>query len=427
MQKIHLFKKDVKTTISKHALLALTNSFIILRPSCNHYRDIIMHKLTLSFISLIFSMPLWASSNLDFSTMPIAKPPEVAAKAYILQDFNSGQILAGHDIDMQVEPASLTKMMTIYVLDVELARGTLSPDTTAIVSENAWRTEGSRMFLDLNTEVPLKDLQLGVIIQSGNDASVAIAERVAGSETAFADMMNYQANLLGMSNSHFVNATGLPDPNHYTTARDMATLARAMIKNFPESYQIYQQKEFFYNNIKQHNRNLLLYRDPSVDGIKTGHTSSAGYCLVASALRDNMRLIAVVLGTESDSARAEQAQTLLNYGFRTFKTEELAQKNQVIKDVHIYKGQKNTLPIGFGDNAFVTVPRGKSNIETEVRVKTPLVAPITAGTPVGTMQVKLNNEVISELPVVALETIEQGSLWRRFIDSIKLIFKDILG
>jgi D-alanyl-D-alanine carboxypeptidase (penicillin-binding protein 5/6) len=386
----------------------------------------IMRNFALTLIGLFFSAPLFATTNLDFSTMPIAKPPELAANAYILQDFHSGQILAGHNIDTQVEPASLTKMMTIYVLDVELARGTLSPDTTALVSEYAWRTEGSRMFLDLGTEVPLKDLQLGVIIQSGNDASVAIAERVAGTEAAFAEMMNYQANLLGMKNSHFTNATGLPDPQHYTTAHDMATLARAMIKNFPESYTMYQQKEFFYNNIKQHNRNLLLYRDPTVDGIKTGHTSSAGYCLVASAVRNNMRLIAVVLGTESDSARAEQAQTLLNYGFRTFKTQELAQKNQVINEAVIWKGQKNTLPIGFADDAYVTIPQSKSTIETAISVKSPLIAPIQAGTPVGVMQVKLNNEVISELPVVALETIEQGSLWRRFIDSIKLFFKNII-
>lgn len=379
-------------------------------------------------LSLFLSAPLFASSlSLDFSNMPVAKAPEIAANAYILQDFHSGQILAAHNADTPVEPASLTKMMTIYVLDVELARGTLSPDATALISEHAWRTEGSRMFLDLNTEVPLKDLQLGVIIQSGNDASVAIAERVAGTESAFAEMMNYQAKQLGMNNTHFTNATGLPDPQLYTTARDMATLARAMIKNFPESYKIYQQKEFFYNSIKQHNRNLLLYRDPTVDGIKTGHTSSAGYCLVASAQRDGMRLISVVLGTESDSARAEQSQTLLNYGFRTFKTQQLAQKNQVINEAVVWKGQKNKLPLGFADDTYVTIPQGKNNIETSISVKSPLIAPIQAGTTVGMMQVKLNNEVISELPVVALETVEQGSLWRRFVDSVKLFFKNLLN
>jgi D-alanyl-D-alanine carboxypeptidase (penicillin-binding protein 5/6) len=387
-----------------------------------------MRRYLLILLSLFLSAPLFASSPvLDFSNMPVAKPPAIAANAYILQDFHSGQILASHNSDTPVEPASLTKMMTMYVLDVELARGTLSPDATARISEHAWRTEGSRMFLDLGTEVPLKDLQLGVIIQSGNDASVAVAERVAGSEPAFAEMMNYQAKLLGMNNSHFTNATGLPDPQLYTTARDMATLARAMIKNFPESYKVYQQKEFFYNNIKQHNRNLLLYRDPTVDGIKTGHTSSAGYCLVASAQREDMRLIAVVLGTESDSARAEQAQTLLNYGFRTFKTQQLAKKNQVISEVSVWKGQKNKLPIGFADDAYVTIPQGKTNIETAVSVQSHLMAPIQAGTPVGVMQVKLNNEIISEQPVVALETIEQGSLWRRFVDSLKLFFKNLIS
>ena len=379
-------------------------------------------------LSLFLSATVFASSPvLDFSNMPVAKPPEIAANAYILQDFHSGQILAAHNIDTPVEPASLTKMMTMYVLDVELARGTLKPDTTALISEHAWRTEGSRMFLDLGTEVPLKDLQLGVIIQSGNDASVAVAERVAGSESAFAEMMNYQAKLLGMNNTHFTNATGLPDPQLYTTARDMAILARAMIKNFPESYQMYQQKEFFYNNIKQHNRNLLLYRDPTVDGIKTGHTSSAGYCLVASAQRQGMRLIAVVLGTESDSARAEQAQTLLNYGFRVFRTQQLAQKNQPISEVEIWKGSKNKLPIGFVDDAYVTIPQGKEQIETSVSVQPLLTAPIQVGTPVGMMQVKLNNEIISEQPVVALETIEQGSLWRRFVDSVKLLFKRLMS
>ncbi len=255
-----------------------------------------------------------------------------------------------------------------------------------------------------------------------------MAERVAGSESAFAEMMNYQAKLLGMDNTHFTNATGLPDPQHYTTARDMATLAlAAMIKNFPESYALYQQKEFFYNDIKQHNRNLLLYRDPTVDGIKTGHTSSAGYCLVASALRQNMRLIAVVLGTQSDGARAEQAQTLLNYGFRVFKTEQLARKNQVLSEVPIWKGNKNVLPIGFADDAYVTIPQSKAQIETTLHVHSQLIAPIQAGTPVGEMEIKLNNEVISKQPVVALETIEKGNLWRRFVDSIKLLFKRMLA
>ncbi len=378
-------------------------------------------------LSLFLSAPLFANSTLDFSNMPVAKPPAIAANAYILQDFNSGQILAEHNADTPVEPASLTKMMTIYVLDVEIARGAISPDATAIISEQAWRTEGSRMFLDLGTEVPIKDLELGVIIQSGNDASVAIAERVAGSEAAFAEMMNYQAKQLGMKNTHFTNATGLPDPQLYTTARDMAILARAMIKNFPESYKIYQQKEFFYNNIKQQNRNRLLYTDSTVDGIKTGHTSSAGYCLVASALRDDMRLISVVLGTQSDKARAEAAQTLLNYGFRTFQTQQLAKQNQVISEATIWKGQKDTLPIGFAQDTYVTTPRGKTQVETSIGVKPLLTAPIQAGESVGTMVVKLNNEIIAEQPVVALETVEQGSIWRRFVDSIKLFIKNLMG
>lgn len=385
-------------------------------------------KYFLLALSALLSTTLFAKTPaLDFSNLPIAKPPTLAASAYVLQDFNSGQILASHNLDTPVEPASLTKMMTIYVLDVELARGALSPDSTALVSEHAWRTEGSRMFLDLNTEVPIKELQKGVIIQSGNDASVAIAERIAGSETAFAEMMNFQAKQLGMNNTHFTNATGLPDPNLYTTARDMAILARAMIKNFPDSYQIYKQKEFFYNNIKQHNRNLLLWRDASVDGIKTGHTENAGYCLVASAQRENMRLIAVILGAQSDTLRAEQAQTLLNYGFRVFKTQQIAQKDQIISEVKVFKGKQNTLPVGFADNVYLTIPQGKAEIESIVSVKSSLVAPITAGTPVGTMQIKLNDAIISEQPVVALKTIEQGNLWRRFIDSIKLFFKRILG
>lgn len=385
-----------------------------------------MRNRFLLLLSLLLSLPLYANTALDFSNMPIAKPPTIAANAYILQDFHSGQILAAHNVDMPVEPASLTKMMTMYVLDVELARGTLNEDATALISENAWRTEGSRMFLDLGTQVPLQDLKLGVIIQSGNDASVAVAERVAGTEAAFAEMMNYQAQQLGMTNTHFTNATGLPDPQLYTTARDMATLARAMIKNFPESYQLYQQKEFFYNNIKQQNRNLLLYQDPTVDGIKTGHTSSAGYCLVASAQRQGMRLIAVVLGTESDKARAEQAQTLLNYGFRVFKTEQLATQNQVISEVPVWKGNKKQLQIGFAQDAYITIPQGKNDIQTTVNLQSLIIAPIQAGTPVGTMQVTLNNEVISEQTIVALETIEQGNLWRRFVDSIQLLFKKLL-
>ena len=276
-----------------------------------------MKQTGLAFFVLIFS--LWASV-VSAANIPVPAAPKLAASSWVLLDYSSNQVLAEHDADKRIEPASITKVMTAYVVYQALEEGLISMEDQVQISEKAWRMKGSRMFIEVNKWVSIEDLVHGMVIQSGNDAAVALAEHVAGSEEAFADQMNVTAQRLGMTGTHFVNATGWPNDNHYTTARDIATLSRALIHDFPENYQIYQKKEFKYNNIKQPNRNRLLWRDSSVDGLKTGHTDAAGYCLAASAKRGEMRLISVVMGTSSDSARAKHSQTLLNYGFRYYET-----------------------------------------------------------------------------------------------------------
>jgi len=354
--------------------------------------------------------------------------PQLAAKSYMLMDAASGEVLVEHNGDERLPPASLTKLMTAYIATLEIQKGQISDNDMVTVSEKAWRTGGSRMFIQVNTQVSVDDLVHGIIIQSGNDASVAMAEHIAGSEEAFADMMNSTAQRLGMSNTHFVNATGLPHPEHYSSANDMAKLARAIIYEDPAHYAIYAQKEFFWNNIKQPNRNLLLWRDKTVDGLKTGHTEEAGYCLVASAVRDNMRLISVVFGTDSEQARAAETQKLLTYGFRFFETRTFYQKGTELAEAQVWKGQQSKLKAGLAQDLTMTLPRGQvEKLQAVMSFNGTLTAPIQQGDVIGKVEVKLDDKVVRSTDLVALETVEEGGLFRRFWDSIRLFFYSLFN
>lgn len=356
----------------------------------------------------------------------IPAPPALTAKSFMLIDYLSDQVIAAQEVDQRVEPASLTKMMTVYVVDQALKSKKIKPSDTVRVGERAWRTMGSRMFLDLNSEVTVEDLLRGIIIQSGNDASVAIAEHIAGSEETFAELMNYYAKQLGMVNTHFVNTTGLPDPNHYTTARDMAILGKALIRDFPETYKVYSQKEFSYKNIKQTNRNRLLWRNDFVDGIKTGHTDNAGYCLVASGQKDGMRLLAVVMGTKSDSVRTDETNKLLTYGFSFYETRKLYPAKIAVKQARIWMGTEKEVNLGLADDLFVTIGRGqyeklKANIHVEKVVK----APMNEGTVLGTLTVNLDDKVLTERPVIALKTVAAAGFFSRVYDSFALTLQSL--
>lgn len=373
--------------------------------------------------SLLFSPLLLAQPA---PQLPIPAAPSLGAKAYVLQDNGSGQIIVSQNGQERLPPASLTKMMTVYVVDHELAAGRLKLDDPILISEKAWRSEGSRMFVNVNSTVPARDLLNGVIIQSGNDASIAFAEHIAGTETAFADQMNAYAQALGMKNTHFVNATGMPDPDHYTTAEDMAILARAIVNEFPETYKIYSQKDFVYNGIKQGNRNMLLWRDETVDGIKTGHTDDAGFCLVASALRNNMRFNAVILGAANENARAEQAQSLLNYGFRFYRTQHLLTGNKPIGQTTVYQGKASQVPIGVEQDMMITLPQNQTQpLGSALVMKENLRAPVKRGQVVGELTITLNDKVLVQTPVVALQDVEPAGIFGRFFGWIKLFFKGL--
>ena len=347
--------------------------------------------------------------------------PEIAGKAYFVTDFYSGQVIAARDPDSRIEPASLTKLMTAYLTFKALKEKRLSLDQMLTVSEHGWKQEGSRMFLDPKVPAKVDDLIKGMIVQSGNDACVTLAEAIAGSEQVFAQMMTAEAKRLGMYATSFRNATGLPDPQHYTTTRDLATLSSAIIRDFPEFYPIYSIKSFSYNNITQPNRNLLLYRDPNVDGMKTGHTASAGYNLIASSKRDGRRVLSVVVGTASEEARAVESSKLLNYALQFFETPKLYTAGKAVKDVAVYKGADSALAVGFARDVFVTVPRGQSGqLKAELSTVQPLIAPVKAGQQVGKLSVSLAGKVISEQPVVALKSVEEGGFFSRLWDSIKL-------
>ena len=351
-------------------------------------------------------------------------PPEINARAHVLVDYRSGDLLAAHNPDERHEPASLAKMMTSYVVFAELREGNIRLDDKVLVSEKAWRAPGSRTFIEVGDRVSVDDLLKGVIIQSGNDASIALAEHVAGDEAAFADLMNRHAQLLGMHDSNFTNSSGLPDPDLYTTPRDMATLARALIREFPDYYQWHAIKSFEYNGIEQKNRNRLLWRDESVDGLKTGYTRSAGYCLVASAARGDMRLISVVMGSPSAKIRTRATAALLAFGFRAWETRRVYEADEVVAKLQIWKGESRELRLGLGEDLYLTIPRGDhESLATVVETEETNVAPVARGAVRGTLRVRLEGEVLAERPLVALHSVEPGSLWRRIGDSIRLLFR----
>ncbi|KJH79310.1 D-alanyl-D-alanine carboxypeptidase family protein [Stutzerimonas stutzeri] len=380
----------------------------------------LVHRLFLLTVLLVAPVA-WAEPI-------IPSPPQLAAKSYVLMDAASGKVLVEAGGDERLPPASLTKLMTAYIATLEIKKGQISGSDMVTVSEKAWRTGGSRMFIQVNTQVSVDDLLHGIIIQSGNDASVAMAEHIAGSEEAFADLMNSTAQRLGMSNTHFMNATGLPHPEHYSSAADMAKLARAIIYEDPAHYDIYAQKEFFWNNIKQPNRNLLLWRDKTVDGLKTGHTEEAGYCLVASAVRDGMRLISVVFGTNSEQARAAETQKLLTYGFRFFETRTFYQTGVELAKSRVWKGQQDQISAGLANDLTLTLPRGQMDkLQAGLTFNPELTAPIQQGDVVGKVEVTLDGQVLQSTDLIALEAVEEGGLFRRFWDSIQLFFFNLFN
>ncbi|WP_246172629.1 D-alanyl-D-alanine carboxypeptidase family protein [Marinicella rhabdoformis] len=380
-----------------------------------------MTKKIHTFMTLmLFCAVSIAQTNISITP----QAPQVDASSYILMDYHSGRILAENNKDLAVDPASITKMMTAYVVFSELKAGTLSLTDMVTVSEKAWRTGGSKMFIEVNKQVSVDELIHGMIIQSGNDACVALAEHIAGSEEVFASMMNQHANSLGMSDSHFENATGLPSDNHKVTAKDVAVLGRAIIQQFPEWYPIFSQKEYTFSNIKQHNRNTLLWRDPTVDGFKTGHTEAAGYCLATSAMRNGMRLLNVVMGTESEKARADETQKLINYGFRFFETHKLYNAGDERIKSELWKGKEENLSIGLAEDLFITIPKGQYDaLEAKVDLPSLLTAPIPKGTRLGQLRVELKGELVAEVPLVALEEAVSGGWWTRTIDSMGLWFE----
>ncbi|NOX77144.1 MAG: D-alanyl-D-alanine carboxypeptidase [Gammaproteobacteria bacterium] len=379
-----------------------------------------MHRILITvFALLIYSL---AFAGQAASVVP--STPKIKARGYLLIDYNSGRVLAEKKADTRMEPASLTKMLSSYVVDYELAQGNISLSDEVTVSEKAWRMQGSRMFIEVGKKVSVEDLIKGVIIQSGNDATVALAEHVAGSEEAFVSLMNQHAAELGMADSHFVNSTGLPHKDHYTTPRDLARLARALIRDFPVQYKGYSKRQFTYNGIKQYNRNTLLARNKEVDGIKTGHTESAGYCLVASALRDDMRLISVVLGTKSKAARASESQKLLTFGFRFFETHRLYAANEPLTTARIWKGEQEELPLGLANDLYVTIPKGQyKKLDASMKVDARITAPAKAGQTFGTVNIRLGDQPYATRELVALKNIEKGGLFSNLVDEVKLLFE----
>lgn len=377
-------------------------------------------------LCLLFAAPAFAQTPGPISLPQLGVPsaPPVNAKAYIVRDFGSGKVLLDFNASQRIEPASMTKLMTGYLVFAALNQGRLKLDQVIPVSQKAYHAEGSRMFIEPSQPVTVDELLHGMIIQSGNDASIALAEAVAGSEESFADLMNKQAAVLGMKNSHFMNSTGLPHPQLYSSAEDLSILASAIIRDFPRFYPYYSIKEYRYNGITQPNRNRLLWLDPFVDGMKTGHTAAAGYCLVTSAKRGSMRLISVLAGAPSDNARASESQKLLNYAFQFFETQKLYDKNQSVAEVQVWKGKQNTLKIGTAQAHYVTLPRGQyQNLKATLLTNQPLVAPLAGGQPVGKLRVSLNDKVLVEYPVVALETVPVANFIKRALDSIKLAWQ----
>ena len=374
------------------------------------YQKLYSVKNILKLMFFVFALMNFTISS---AALPVPAPPEVAAKNYLLIDFASGKVLAEKNADEQIEPASITKLMTAYVVYKEMDEGRLNMDDMVDISEKAWRMGGSRMYLEVNSRVSVYDLMKGLIIQSGNDASVALAEHIAGTEATFVQLMNQYAKELGMDNTNFENCTGWPDKKHLTSARDIAKLSVAIIRDFPEHYAWYSEKEYTYNDIKQYNRNKLLWRDETVDGLKTGHTESAGYCLVSSALRSDMRVVSVVLGTDSEKSRASVSQAVLNYGFRFFESHTLYDEGEVLSRPRIWKGEFETLTVGLSQALAITIPRGAyDKLDATMDIDKDIQAPISKGQPVGVVKVSLDGNVLESVPLVALENVAEGSLFQ---------------
>ena len=382
-----------------------------------------MKTLAVTVLSLtLFFVTTLAAAGV--AVAPVPAPPAMAAKSYILMDFGSGRILASKEPDKRVEPASITKIMTAYVVYKEIEGGRLQMQDMVTISKKAWQMGGSKMFIEVGKQVSIDDLLKGLVIQSGNDAAVALAEHVGGSEEVFASLMNQYAGKLGMKSTNYVNSTGWPDAKHYTTAHDIAIMARATIAEFPEHYKLYAEHNFTWNNITQPNRNLLLYRDSTVDGIKTGHTESAGYCLVSSSVRDNMRLISVVLGTKSDGARADISQALLAYGYRFYESDQMVAAADELKQVRVWKGDIETVGLGLAADLHVTVPRGQYiKLKKFLDIKSDVEAPVKKGQQLGTLRIMLDGKELLTRPLVALQAIGEGSIWQRASDYIARFFQ----
>jgi len=376
-----------------------------------------MATLRSLFLTLLF-VPMLALAQ----QMPT--PPALAAKSWLLVESASGQELAAQAADERLEPASLTKLMTAYLTFAAIKQGTIKLDQAVPVSERAWKAQGSRMFIKVNTQVVVEDLIKGMIVQSGNDACVALAEAIAGSEDNFAQMMNREAQRLGMKSSSFRNAAGMPDPQHYTTARDLSILASALIRDFPNEYaKYYSIKEFRYNNITQPNRNRLLWIDPTVDGVKTGHTDAAGYCLISSSKRGDRRLLSVVLGAASDAVRTQESLKLLNYGFQFYEAVRLYAKDEAVSSLKVWKGSASTVKAGFKNDFVISVPKGFGpRVKTELLSQQPLMAPVTAGQVVATLKVTLDGKPYGDYPVVAIDAVPVAGIFGRAIDTVRLWF-----
>jgi len=361
----------------------------------------------------------------SYAANSVPELPKLGASQYLLVDFLSGTELAAKEPDKRIEPASITKLMTAYVLYQELERGNIKLEDRVLVSEKAWKMEGSRMFLEAGKKVPLERMIHGLIIQSGNDAAVALAEHTAGSEENLVRKMNENAQRLGMNNTNFVNVTGWPNPRHYMSARDIVKLTRAVINEYPEHYKMYSQKEYSYNGIKQYNRNKLLWHDDTVDGIKTGHTESAGYCLLSSAQRGSMRLIAVVLGAESDKTRSNYSQQLLEYGFRFYETHKLYDANSVLTEARVWKGKKPNVPTGIIEDFYVTIPKGNySQLKGLMEINKSIDAPVKRGDVIGKAIIKDLDRIVLEKPLVAMDSVDTGGTWTNITDSVKKVFSE---
>ncbi len=379
------------------------------RLTCLFFR-VILPTLTLLFIGI---------TSVTSATAASPAPPKVAATSYIVMDFDSGRILAEENANQRLEPASITKIMTAYTVLKEIQEGNLNLKDQTVVSEKAWRMPGSRMFIEKGSKIDIETLLKGMIIQSGNDASVALAEHVAGSEEAFAGLMNKHAQSLGMTQTNFINSTGMPNSEHVTTAQDITKMAKAIIREFPKFYSMYSIKEFTHNNIKQYNRNKLLWRDKSVDGIKTGHTENAGYCLVTSAKRNGMRLISVVMGTKSTKARTNASQTLLNFGFRFYETHRLYGAGETLNSARVWQGDREQLALGLQQDLYITIPRNQyKKLKAEMVLNPSLEAPINKGNKIGVVKITLAGKPFSEVPLVALHDVASGGLWRKAKDSV---------